>query len=69
MKSVRIITKFKAVLHFIVFAVIMTACDTGQRMMHVDGRSLEMGTWNWLQILISLGIGFLIGYIVARKRS
>jgi len=35
----------------------------------MHGNSL-IGTsnWNWLQILISLGIGFLLGLAVAKKK-
>ena len=68
MKSRRIPTTIKAALYFIVFAAITVACDTEQGMMHGSGGSMDMGNWNWVQILISLGVGFLLGYLVARRR-
>lgn len=36
-------------------------------MMH-QGRSIGIGNWNWLQIIVSICIGILIGWVVARKR-
>jgi hypothetical protein len=30
--------------------------------------SLGMSGWNWPQILISLGLGFLLGLLVGRRR-
>ena len=68
MKSGRITTAIKTALCFIVFAAITVACDTEQGMMHGSGGSMDMGNWNWVQILISLGVGFLLGYLVARRR-
>jgi len=69
MKSGRIITTIKTALYFIAFASLTVACDTGQGMMHGGNNSMNMGNWNWPLILISLGIGFLIGYLVARRRK
>jgi hypothetical protein len=68
MKSGRIRAIIKKALYFIAFAAIIVACDTEQGMMHGGGRSMDIGNWNWLPILISLGIGFLLGYLVARRR-
>lgn len=36
-------------------------------MMH-RGRSLGTIQLNWVQILISLGIGFLLGYLASRRK-
>ena len=68
MKSERITMAIKTALCFIAFAAITVACDTEQGMMHGSGGSMDMGNWNWVQILISLGVGFLLGYLVARRR-
>lgn len=59
-----------SVICFIGFSVLVAACDNTQGMMQGRGigRSMDMGNWNWLQILISLGIGFLLGYLVARRK-
>jgi len=35
-------------------------------LIHGDS-SISFYRWNWTQILISLGIGFLLGYLVARR--
>jgi len=69
MKTERIRATVKTELYFIAFAAIIVACDTEQGMMHGDGGSMDMGSWNWVPILISLVIGFLLGYLVARKRK
>ena len=36
-------------------------------MMH-GSRPAGMGSLNWLQIIISLGLGFLAGWIAAKRR-
>ena len=60
------------VLSFIIFVVILTACDTGHGMMP-GSSSTGMGHWNWGQILFSLGIGillgFLLGLVVAKRKK
>ena len=30
--------------------------------------STGMAHWNWVQILVSLGIGFLLGFLLGRRR-
>ena len=68
MKTERIRATVKTALYFIAFSALIVACDTEQGMMHGDGRSMDMGNWNWVPILISLVIGFLLGYLVASRR-
>jgi hypothetical protein len=55
----------------IVCVVIVSACDTDRGMMHGD-ISIGRDHWNWGQILISLSIGlvggFLLGQVTARKK-
>ncbi len=36
--------------------------------MHGGGGSSGMGNLQWTQILIGLGLGFLIGYLFGRRR-
>jgi hypothetical protein len=36
-------------------------------MMH-EGGSVNMANWNWTQILIGMGIGFLLGLLVGRRK-
>ena len=36
-------------------------------MMH-EGRPQRVANWNWIQILISLIIGFALGVIVSRRK-
>ena len=69
MKSRKILTSIKTLLSFIAFAALMMACDTQQGMMHGGGQSMNMGNWNWVQILIGMIIGFLLGYLVASRRK
>jgi hypothetical protein len=59
----------KKVLFFIAFAAVLEACDTQQGMMHGGGSSMNMGNWNWIQILIGIILGFLLGYLFARRRK
>jgi sterol desaturase/sphingolipid hydroxylase (fatty acid hydroxylase superfamily) len=33
-----------------------------------QGSSVNMAHWNWTQILISIGIGFILGLVVGRRR-
>jgi cytochrome bd-type quinol oxidase subunit 2 len=55
--------KITTALCFIVFVVIIMACDNGQGMMHGDN-SMGMNNLNWTQILIGLGVVCLIGFII-----
>jgi hypothetical protein len=63
------LTSIKKVLFFIAFATVLVACDTQQGMMHGGGSSMNMGNWNWIQILIGIILGFLLGYLFARRRK
>ena len=69
MKSRRMLISIKKVLFFIAFAAVLEACDTQQGMMHGGGSSMNMGNWNWIQILIGIILGFLLGYLFARRRK
>ena len=68
MNTRRMVTIIRAVIYFIVSMGIIVACDTQQGMMHRSDWSMNTGNWNWVPILISLGIGFLLGYLVARRK-
>jgi LPXTG-motif cell wall-anchored protein len=37
-------------------------------MMH-ESMSTGMSNWNWTQILISIGIGFALGWFIAKRRK
>ena len=69
MEIVRITATIKTALYFIMLIAIMVACDTQQEMMNEGGRSMNLGNLHWGQILISLGKGFLLGFLVARRRK
>ena len=69
MKSQRMLTSIKKVLFFTAFVAVLVACDTQQGMMHGGGSSMNMGNWNWIQILIGIIFGFLLGYLFARRRK
>jgi hypothetical protein len=51
--------------------IIMVACDNGQGMMH-GTVSMGRDSWNWGQIILSAGvglvIGFLLGMVVSRRK-
>ena len=57
---------------FIVFVVTIMSCDNGQGMMHGSNR-MGMNSYNWTQILISLGviclIGFIIWVVISRRKK
>jgi len=59
----RIATRIIALLFFIAFAVIMGACDTWEGKIQ-GSNSIAMANWNWAQILISLGLGILLGFVL-----
>jgi TRAP-type C4-dicarboxylate transport system permease small subunit len=71
----RITTKNKTALYIIavviiVVAILLLAGGGGHSMggfMH-GSRSMGLANWNWIQILVSLGIGFILGLLVAKRR-
>ena len=69
----RRITTNRTALYLIAFVVIIVAfllLGGGpwiKGMMH-GSRSLGMANWNWAQILISFGLGFLLGLVVSRRK-
>ncbi|RPH29203.1 MAG: hypothetical protein EHM93_17545 [Bacteroidales bacterium] len=66
-------TSNNTLMYIIVIAVIIIAflllggSQWMNGMMH-RGRPMIIANWNWTQILISVGIGFLLGWFVARRR-
>jgi hypothetical protein len=34
----------------------------------IHGRSIGLAYWNWTEILISAGLGFILGLIVAKRK-
>jgi hypothetical protein len=58
-------------LSFVVFVFILAACNEDRGMMH-GNFSIGRDHWNWGQILISLSIGliggFLLGQVTARRK-
>jgi hypothetical protein len=69
MKSGKIVTTIKTVLCFVALMVIIVACDNQPGMMHGNGGSSYMGNWNWIQILVGIILGFLLGYLFARRKK
>lgn len=68
MNTLKIRTLIAMTLYFIMFMGITVACGTNQGMMDGNGYA-TMNSWNWLQILVSLGIGFFIGFLVFRRKK
>jgi hypothetical protein len=52
---------------FIAIVVLMAACDNDFGTMHLN-RSMNMDHLNWIPILISLGIGFILGMLFSKRR-
>jgi hypothetical protein len=54
-------------------AILMAACNDNQGMMH-GGSNMSTGlaNWNWVQIIVCLGVGFVLGYlfnaVVSKRR-
>ncbi len=73
MSPKRIVTTNKTAVYFITFVVIIAAfmllggLPWLKGMMH-GNRSMNMANWNWAQILICVGIGFILGLLVAKRR-
>lgn len=66
-------SKNSSATYLIIFLVIVAAfflLGGGQwiKGMTHGGRTMGMDDLHWPQILISLGLGFLLGYIIARRK-
>jgi hypothetical protein len=73
MSTRRFVTANRTVLYIIAIAVIIVAfmlLGGGPWMTGMMHRGRSMGTvqLNWVQILISLGIGFLLGLLASRRK-
>jgi len=73
MSTRRFMTKNKTALYVIAVVVIIVAFlllggGPWIRGMTHGSRSMGMGHLNWVQILISFGLGFLLGLIVGRRK-
>jgi thiamine transporter ThiT len=64
MSTNRTIKKITRVFLFIALAVVFASCNNGQGMMYDNNSSMGMYNWNWVQFIIGIGIGLLIGFIV-----
>jgi hypothetical protein len=56
-----------ALLVIIVAFLLLGGAPWIRGMMH-EGNSMHMANWNWTQILISIGIGFVLGLIAGRRK-
>ena len=63
MKTRRITKAIIASLCFFVFMVLIVACNTENGMMH-ENMSTNMSSWNWGQIVISAGLGLILGFLL-----
>jgi hypothetical protein len=69
----RITAKNRTLLYIIgaivvVIAFLLLSGGPGARGMMHGSRSMGMADWNWVQIIISLVIGFLLGLLAGRRR-
>ena len=67
MNPERIRKLIAATICFIMFTATIVSCETNRGMMQGNG-SVNMNNWNWGQILIGLGIGFLLCFLIIRKK-
>jgi hypothetical protein len=67
----KITTTITTAFSFIVFTIIMVACDTQQDMMH-GNNSMGMNHWNWSQTLIIIGtvclVGLILWYVISKRK-
>jgi len=60
---------FIAVVVIIVAFLLLGGGTWIREMTYMHGsRSIGMANWNWTTILICLGLGFLLGFLVGRRR-
>ncbi len=58
-----------AIIVIVVAFVLLGGGPWIREMTHMHGgRSTNMANWNWTTILICLGLGFLLGWAVLRRR-
>ena len=71
MKTKKIAGTIITMLCMIMLVVVVAACDQDRGMMH-GNISVGRDHWNWGQILISLAIGlvggFILGQVTARRK-
>jgi hypothetical protein len=69
----KIATSNTTLLYFIALIVVIAAFfllggGLWLKGMNLGARSMGMSNWNWAEILISGGIGFILGLVVSRRR-
>jgi len=52
-----------------IFTGIYMACNNGPGMMHEGRWTTYITNLDWEQIIIGIGLGFLLGYFVFRKKK
>jgi len=67
MNSRKIIMKITKTFCLIAIVYLMVACDNDFGTMHLN-RSMGMDHMNWVPLLISFGIGFILGILFSRRR-
>jgi len=55
-------------LYFFAIVFIIMSCGMGQGMMN-DGWSISMINWNWTPILIVIGLGLIISWLIFRSKK
>lgn len=68
MKATSNNTIYIIVIALIIIVILLLGGGSWMNGMMHGGRYSGYNSWNWTQILISIGIGFLIGWFVARRR-
>ena len=59
---------FVIALIVVILAFLLLGGGPWMKGMMNGGSSVNVVNWNWTQILISLGIGFLLGLVVGKRK-
>jgi len=55
-----------AIVVIVIVFILLGGATWMKGLMHTS-HSFDIGEWSWGQVLISLGIGFILGFIVAKR--
>jgi uncharacterized membrane protein affecting hemolysin expression len=67
MNSKKIVIEITKTLFLMAIVFLMVACENDFGTMHLN-RSMNMDHLNWVPILISLVIGFVLGMLFSKRR-
>jgi hypothetical protein len=68
MNTKKMTTAITTGLYSVLLLLLVSGCDANNGMMY-GNRATDMYHWNWLPAFIGLAVGFLIGFLVFRKKK